>query len=433
MKTAIALWFDLYFSDNQTTDEDRSQRLPYVVVNKLYKASFGEYKTIVDGKGEKAVFMSDTLLRLNKVRKKAMQLALVGGECMIKPIIAGRKIDFAVVRRDCYLVLGRDALGSPTSVGCAEYSTQGNFYYSLLEKRTIGQDGLLTIESRLFRSTSRETLGSPMPLAAISRYEDLSPIMTLPKPCGLGLALCKTPMENCVDGSADGVSVYAAATRLIQNINRNEQQMSDEFENGASRVIVSKDMVEKGSDGKHKLADKLFVGIDDNQEDVGITIFSPDLREQSYLNRKAEYLRNIETQIGLKRGILSDVEATERTATEVTSSAGDYNLTIIDFQQMWESTVRETLGICDALGQMYKLCGSQHFDPAEMVTIDWGDGVLFDRTRTWNEYKDMVAAGLLKPEIALGWYFEQPCETAEDLAAIRTKYMPEMDALLGGE
>ena len=43
----------------------------------------------------------------------------------------------------------------------------------------------------------------------------------------------------------------------------------------------------------------------------------------------------------------------------------------------------------------------------------------------------MVARGLLKPEIALGWRFDLPTDTPADLAAIRAKYMPELEQLVG--
>ena len=62
--------------------------------------------------------------------------------------------------------------------------------------------------------------------------------------------------------------------------------------------------------------------------------------------------------------------------------------------------------------------------------VDWGDGVLFDRTRTWNEYTRMVSDGLLRPELALAWYFDLPHESEADLAAIRSRYLPDRK---GGE
>ena len=39
----------------------------------------------------------------------------------------------------------------------------------------------------------------------------------------------------------------------------------------------------------------------------------------------------------------------------------------------------------------------------------------------------MVSAGWLKPEIALGWYFDMPTEKESDLAKIRERYMPDAE------
>ena len=215
---------------------------------------------------------------------------------------------------------------------------------------------------------------------------------------------------------------------LIHNIDRNEALLNGEFDRGQSRIIASADLLRKGRDGRRRLTDKLFVGIDDDPEAVGLTIFSPEIREKSFLARKQEYLRSAENIIGLKRGLLSEVEAAERTATEITSSAGDYNLTIIDFQQMIETAVREAMRLCGILGQLYHISGAHEIDP-DTIAIDWGNGILYDEDKTWADYLDMVARGLLKPEIALGWRFGMPTETEADLAAIRAKYMPQLEQL----
>lgn len=54
------------------------------------------------------------------------------------------------------------------------------------------------------------------------------------------------------------------------------------------------------------------------------------------------------------------------------------------------------------------------------------NGVLYDADKDWADTLSMVEAGLLKPELALAKKYDLPCETPEDLAAIREKYMPEM-------
>ena len=423
MQQAIQTWFALYFDGDAPPEEDDCQRIPAIIVNKLYKTAFSEYSAALVRDG--AEWLSGELERLSRKAKTAVQYQLVGGECLIKPVLWGGALDFTLIRRDCFLPIARDADGKLLSVGTVENTAQGGWYYSLLERRTVEAGGALTIESRLFRSRDGSTLGEEVSLQSLPKYEQLQPVLRLPGIGGVGLAQLRTPLFNCVDGTSDAVSVYAPAVGLIKNINRNERQFCDEFENGASRIIASGDLLKTDKYGRKRFSDKLFVGVDDDPSEVGITIFNPTLRESSYLARKQEYLRDCENLIGLKRGILSEVEAAERTATEITSSAGDYNLTIQDFQATWEQALRDTLELCSKLVSLYGMTG-ETFDPQSDLSVDWGDGVLFDRQRVWSEYQSMVSSGLLKPELALAWYFDLPHDTPEDLARIRAEYMPEM-------
>lgn len=412
MKQAIREWFGLYYQQEKSESSDPCQRIAYTVVNKLVKTAFCEYRvTVADPLLQQAV------KALDAVKKEAMQLALVGGECYIKPCPEKAGFSFTLIPRDQVLIFGRNAQGQPVDIGTGECSTDGQYYYTLLERRIVDKEGFLTIENSLYRASAPDSLGQRMPLDTHPAYRTLPERYTYAVPVGsVGLARMKTPMLNCVDGSADGVAVYAAAAGLIRNIDRNEAQMNGEFSRGESRIIASKDLLKDGA-----LTDHLFVGLDEDPETVGITVFSPQLREQSYLARKQEYLRNVESVIGLKRGLLSEVNAEQRTATEVSASQGEHNLTVIDFQQMWEQALGETLRLCAVLASVYGMgsCESRDF------TVDWGNGVLYDEEKLWQGYLDMVSAGLLKPELALAWRFNLPADTEAQRAEIRRRFLPE--------
>mgnify|MGYP004720938065 CR=1 FL=1 len=431
MKNAIKDWYGLYYASSADGNEDPCQRLPVAIVAKLYKAIFSEYKA--EASGAKAEFVGGVIDAINGIRKKATQQMLIGGNCFIKPLLT-EPLSFGVINRQNYMTLARSSDGSITDIGTAEQTRDNGVLYTLLERRTVDAAGYLTIKTKLYRSSDGATLGVEVPLDTLDKYAFLEPIVTLPQPVfSVGLIPFNSPAENCVDGSADAVSVYAAAAGLIHNINRNEAQINTEFENGTSRIIVSDDMLVMGADGKKRLSDNVFTAVDEDASNIGVTIFSPSLREQSFLNRKTEYLRNIESLIGLKRGLLSEVEAAERTATEITSSAGEYNLTLIDFQQEWERVVREAVRVSNIIGRIYNLTDSTGVNPDKDVTISWGNGILYDEDQVWADYKALVAAGMLKPEIALGWYFDMPTETDGDLAKIRSKYMPDNTLTVGDE
>lgn len=421
MRKAIQEWFDLYFQDNPTDKEDPCQRIPYTIVNKLTKTVFSEYAATTQNEFAKAI-----LSALKSCSHIAMQMALIGGECALKPVPDAKDFRFVVVPRNNILVFARNAHGEMTDIGTVELSTSGNCYFTLLERRTVDNRGYLQIRYKLFKSYNVGNLGQRVPLNSLPQYEALREEYVFSKPVGsIGLISLRTPMVNCVDGSSDAVSVYAAATGLIHNINHNEYQLCGEFDRGESRVAVSEDVL-KFEDGKKVISDNLFVGLNEDPETTGFNIFSPPLREASFLARKQEYLRNVENIIGLKRGLLSEVEAAERTATEITSSAGDYNLTIIDFQKMWEKAVQEVMRVCSIFGQLYQIPGAQDI-PEDAVTINWGNGVLYDEEKTWEDYKAMVAAGLLKPEIAVGWRFNLPTDTTAQREKVRKLYMPEIE------
>ena len=126
--------------------------------------------------------------------------------------------------------------------------------------------------------------------------------------------------------------------------------------------------------------------------------------------------------MGLKRGMLSDANMEDRTATEIASSAGDYNLTVMDFQDMWQEALGQGIGLCAQLSRIY---GKEPVPEDLSFCVDWGNGVLYDEDKTWESYRQMVAEGLLEPEIALGWRFQMPADTPEAQATIRDKYMPK--------
>ncbi len=414
MAGAIKDWFRLYYGDSRG---DPCQRVAYTVVSKLVRTVFGEYQAVAQND-----FSRQVLKALNETARQAVELTLVGGECYLKPCPTGTGFSFSLISRENVLIFGRDSSGRVTDMGTVERTVRNKYYYTLLERRSMDEQGYLTVENRLYRSLNALSLGVAVPLNTHPEYERLWESYRYEQPVGsVGVVQMKTPILNCVDGSADGVSVYAAAAGLIEAIDENEAQLRQEFIRGQSRIIASRDLLKDDGTGQLALEDHLFVGLDDDPEQVGITIFSPQLRQQSYLERKQEYLRNVESIVGLKRGMLSDANVEDRTATEISSSAGDYNLTVMDFQKMWEQAVGECLALCEKLGKLYGMAGMQE---GVAFSIDWGNGILYDEDKTWEYYRQMVSSGLLKPEIALGWRFNMPWETEAEQKTIRERLMP---------
>ena len=202
MRAAVREWFDLYYGVPRA-GEASAPRVAAQIVGKLCRTVFAEYETRLPPAAPDP--LRRRLSALNAAAKTAMQYALVGGECLLKPVPRDGAFDFAAIRRDCYVPLARDAHGSLLAVGTMERHSVDGRQYALLERRTAGADGL-TIETRLFELNG-QTLGRCVPLATLPACAELVPQLVLPGVQGVGLAVLKTPLMNCVDGSTDAVSI----------------------------------------------------------------------------------------------------------------------------------------------------------------------------------------------------------------------------------
>lgn len=421
MHKAIRRWYRLYYNDTPSPGFDPSARLAYTVVTRLVRTVFSEYTHSISGG---ASGLCPTLERLNTIRSDALMHAMIGGEALLKPVISGAGLDFVLIRRPAYRILGRDVHGNATGYATIEVTHEGANTFTLLEERRLQPNGLVCITSRLYRSrTTNEappafefaewggTLGTPVPLSTLPKYSQLTESLTLPRTLGgCGLVPLKMPLANCVDGSPDGVSIYAAAASTIEAAAILEAALNREFTHATSRIIASRDMLRTDPGGSFRLDEDLFIALDDDPTNVGITVFNPAIRDKSYLERKNDYLRTVENIIGLNRGILSKAEAVQRTATEISSTEGEYNLTVQQLQESWRTCVQQLVQVCQALGEMYL---GWPCSPPPQLTLDFGDGVLFNRQTAWQEYERMVNNGWLRPEVAVGWYFGiDPTNTA---------------------
>ena len=341
MVRAIELWERLTFGDSILS-------LPGTILGKLLRAVFAEYQLRTDPQ-----FRDLCSLPL----RDALRVAMQTGEAFLWP---DSEDNWSLLGRADLLVFRRDGLGNPTDVGfLARQWWEGRDHMKLLQRRTRDGEGRLCVANRIFRSRSQGDLGREVP---VSQYLPQVPgefvYDGIP---GVGMVRMALPLPNCVDGSREAVSIFAPAARLIQLAEENERQLCREFENGRSRLVVSRDLLRDG-----QLQDDLFVGLDEDPQVLGITVFSPELRQESFLQRQQSYLRAIENAVGLKRGLLSQVDTVQRTATEITSSEGEYLATILMLRSLCQEAAEDWVALrCSLEG-----CQVPEF------AISWGDNVI---------------------------------------------------------
>ena len=438
MLRAIMTWFSLYFDDKTDDKQDGAQRIPYIIIDGLGKAVFSEYGYSIDEGKLNGKQIKATLDNLDNVRNKAFQWAGIGGEILLKPVMKRGNFVFLVINRSNMVVLARDSEGNITDLATCEITVKSeeskSVYYQLLERRTVDNQGKCTVENRLYKSDNVNDIGSSVPLGSISEYADLQPTFCFPLALdGTGLISVKMPTVNCVDGSQDGVSIYAAAVKEILKLYDHETRSQDEYDLTAPHLVASIDVQRRDKNGRLIEIPKYITPLlDEDPTEAGLQIWNPKPNQSELEARDDQIKRAIENIIGLRRGFLSKSDVQEFTATEILSTTTKMAHLIKDLQMMWESVLPETVRVCSLLAQMYNLIGWTAADPPEVV-IEWGDGILYDEEKEFTRLNLMTAQGKLKDEYLLGWYYDMPTDTPEDLQAIREKYMPENSGEVGAD
>lgn len=431
MQEAVRLWSELYrepYASNGNCGYNPHMAVAATLVAKLDGAMFSEYQSKIAETGNKS--LEELLRNLDRVNSKCMQSAMVSGECLVKPIRNATQNNFAftVIPRENYSVLGRDEFGVITDVGSYDTQTIVNMYYTLVERRTVDAKGYLTIQNKLFESDTPGMLGDEIPLGDVAQYASLKASARYPTPIySIGLIQAKMTAVNMIDGSDDGISIFAPSAYTIQLLNEHEAQYKVEFKNARSRVIVSEEFLRSDRLGNPIFDDDLLMPLEGNHQDVGITIFNPEIRDESFKRRENDLLRMIENQNGLKRGMLSDVNfyQQDKSATEVNLSNGEFNLTILDLQRVWTQVVTQAFAICDVLGRLYF-----GWKSTATPALDYGDGVLYDRNRVFTEMYQLVTSGIMRPEVLLAWYYNMEWEPDDkEVVEAVQKLMPSMDNL----
>lgn len=414
MRKAVLLWYGLYYDFAGDEGIDPAQRIPFVIVDGLYKAVFGEYEVSADTDA-----LREMLDAFNGVAAPAFQQACIGGEAFIKPLVKHDGFAFSAIGRGNMIVLERNAEGHITDLVTGALTVRGAAHYWLAERRTLGTDGFCTVRNKLYRSESKDTVGRLVPLSSLPEYAGLLPEFTFPETLGgLGLVPVKMPSVNCVDDSPDGVSVYAAAVREILKLYAHEARSQDEYDLTAPHLIASADIQRRDRDGRLVEIPKYITPLmDEDPRETGLTVWNPKPNQAELEARDDQIKRAIENIIGLRRGFLSKSDGRELTATEILSTTTKMAHLVKDLQRMWGGVVRETVRVCSVLARMYAL----PWDERE-VSVSWGNGILYDEEKEYGRLSEMVTRGELMPEYLIDWMGIKPLES-ERIAEIRERFI----------
>ena len=348
--------------------------------------------------------------RLDKAYQKSiadlnenLQDGLGLGSLVLKPI-GGDKAEFITADKFIPIAFGDD--GKPRDIGFLTVKRVGeNDYFTRFERHYF-VNGNLTIENKCYHSQDPSDIGQICSLEEIQEWSEINPgPVTYPGMTQMDFGYYRNPIKNKVDGSSCGVSIFESARELIQKADIQGARLDWEYESGERAIHVDSRALKvdkkTGRFGMAKLNRRLYRGLnlEDGKDRELFREYSPEMRDEAYKRGLEEYKREIEFNVGLAYGDLSDVQEVAKTATEVkTSKIRKYNrVTAI------QSNLKDCLQDFVAGLAFYNGLYSSGYE----FSCDFKDSILVDEETERQQDRADVASGFMQPwEYRMKWYNE---------------------------
>ena len=405
MGQAIDLWSMIYKNQAPWLDKNTSSlNLGASIANEFARLVTLELESEVVGND----YLQEQYKRVVDEIRKYTEYACAKGGLVFKPYVDGDIIAVDTVQADNFFPCGFNSRGDITSAIFVERVTKGKYIYTRLEHHSLEDNNTYVITNKAYMNKSgmlnydnNYSLGEQVPLTAVDEWKDLqeeATINNVEKPL---FSYFKVPGANNIDTSSPlGVSCYARAVDAIKEADKQYSRILWEFEGSELAVNASVDAFKLDNKGNAILPkghERLYRAFDfaSNESNKIMDTFSPEIRDTNLFNGLNQLLRRIEFLCGLAYGSISDINETDKTATEIKASKQRSYSTVKDIQNALETALKN---LVYAINVWAVLAGKSKSLKYEM-TFNWDDSLIMDKESDLLSMQQDVASGLIRPEL----------------------------------
>lgn len=237
-----------------------------------------------------------------------------------------------------------------------------------------------------------------------------------------------SPINNRKTNDKYGVPITYGCDATINEIKETMKQLLEEFRLKRPFLGVDFTMFKADKNGKVvKLPeDGLYKLFNFDEKDNKFNIYDPAFR--SYTERLQELYKRLEDEIGTSRGIISDVQTQNATATEIKRAMYDTFNIVDDMRSNIEKGLEDFFYACNVLANAYKLSPMGDYE----LSFEWSYSLLEDTSAEWSQLTYAQNKGVISKVELRQWL--KPDETLEEsekaIKEIEEKE-PSYDDLMG--
>ncbi|MGN1090705.1 MAG: phage portal protein [Huintestinicola sp.] len=395
MDEAVKLWAECYRDSPpwivQNTDIV-SMGLPYAVSHELARLVTLEFKSNLTG-SPRAEFLDNHYSKVIDASPEWVEYACALGGVFLKPYVTDEGICVDYVQADA--AIASEYSSSKEITGCifVDRLTKGKKYYTRLEKHSLAGTNY-TVINKAFISDDPSKIGREISLESVPEWAGITPSASfkgIKHPLFVYLGM---PGANRVDRNSPlGVSVFNAALSAIEEADKQYTRMLWEFEGAELAVYASTMAIQRDSDGIESAPkfNKRLIKTLDFDDDNAFNVFSPAIRDASQLNGLNAQIRQVERLCGLAFGTFSDVQDSDKTATEIKASKQRSYATVSAIQNKLKKALTEYAEVLDILCDMYGLAPKGKLEQS----FDFDDSLVTDSETEQKIWLQEVGSGLM--------------------------------------
>lgn len=389
------------------TDYVKSLRIEEGICREFADVALTELETSVsiqrlDEKYQKAVG------KLNENLQEGLGL----GSFVLKPVSADRA-EFVAADKFIPIAFGDD--GKPLDIGFLTVKRVGESDYFTRFERHYFLNGSLTIENKCYHSQDPSDIGQLCSLEEVEEWAGINPgPVTYPGMRQMDFGYYRNPIKNWVDGSACGVSVFESAQELIKKADMQAARLDWEYESGERAIHVDNRALKSDKQterfGMARLNKRLYRGLnlEAGRDNELLKEYSPEMRDEAYKRGLEEFKREIEFNVGLAYGDLSDVQEVAKTATEVKAS----KLRKYNRVNAIQNNLKECLEDFAAGLAFYNNLYNSGYE----FNCKFNDSILTDEEAERQQDRQDVAMGVMSNlEYRMKWYNENEATAKKNL------------------
>lgn len=397
------------YSDNQKYAL-QFQSIHDINYNAIFSTKLSNYcanqsSISIDGGNKRSEYIGDIVNNIWDDRKKIFNRMFGTGGVFVLPYYANNEMQYNIIPQ--FRVSINEKIGKKITnmTLLADVYVQKNGYTTKIYYRWadyIINNNTLTISQR-YTDENGEKVERP------KIWESINDTFTIQNVDRIPGGYFKSPIDNRLNSDNYGVPITYGCDATIKEIKDCLKQIVREFKVKEAFIGVDFTLFKtiEGQDTLGLPEDGIYRKFNGDKDDMW-EIFDPAIRESSYYARLQELYSRLEKEVGTSKGILTEVETAQATATAIKKAMYDTFTIVDDARVCFEKAMEDLIYGIDVLCNYYSLTPQGDYD----IVYDWGYDLLQDPQQDFNQLMQGLNQGVISKVEIRQWL--KPNETLDE-------------------